>query len=181
MLKSGLAIIGASALAFTSTSAIASETLTPINSATLNAAGTSGPFGAVIAGQSSFTDQFTFNLDNSAFTNGQVGTVALFNLLNINFTSIFIDSVANSFTKTSNPGNPEQWSLVSPASLASGGHILYVNGNLVNGPGNASYSGTLNISAVPELGTWGLMLLGFGAVGIVMRSRRRRMALAEVA
>jgi hypothetical protein len=174
-------ILAGTALALGSTAASASETLTPINSATLNAAGTSGPFGSVIVGQSSFADQFAFTLNNASFANGQVSTIQLFSLLNINFTSIYIDTVANSYTKTSTDPNPEAWGLIVPATLGAGAHTLFVNGNLVNGPGNASYSATLNIAPVPEPGTWALMLLGFGAIGFAMRGRGRRLVLAQAA
>ena len=180
-----LGILAGTALAFGATAANATETLTPINSTVLNAAGTSGPFGAVIVNQSGFTDQFTFHLDSNVFLNGQVGTISLFNLLNINFSTIYVDSIGNAFNKTSGPGDPEQWALTSPLTLSGGAgaigdHILYVNGSLVNGPGNASYSGTLNIAPVPEPATWALMLLGFGGIGMAMR-RRRRPALAQLA
>jgi len=56
------------------------------------------------------------------------------------------------------------------------------------------YSGTLatagNVSgpasfytqaAVPEPATWGLMLLGFGGMGLIMRRRRRDVRLAQIA
>jgi PEP-CTERM motif len=38
--------------------------------------------------------------------------------------------------------------------------------------------GAITFSAAPEPATWGLMLLGFGGLGAVMRSRRRRALLA---
>jgi hypothetical protein len=181
MRKLVLSLVGATALACGATAANAAETLTPINSSILNSAGTSGPFGAVIVGQSSFTDSFAFTLNNAMNTNGQVSTISLFNLLNINFTSIYIDvnDLAHSYTKTSNDPSPETWAL-APIGLSSGAHTLFVNGNLANGPGNASYSATLNIAPVPEPATWALMLLGFGGIGLAMRSRRRP-ALAQIA
>ena len=37
------------------------------------------------------------------------------------------------------------------------------------------------ILAVPEPASWALMLLGFGAMGVTMRARRRRTVLAQVA
>ena len=40
-------------------------------------------------------------------------------------------------------------------------------------PGSTSYvSATSSIAAVPEPATWGMMLLGFGALGAAMRRRR---------
>jgi hypothetical protein len=33
-------------------------------------------------------------------------------------------------------------------------------------------------TAVPEPSTWALMILGFGSVGTMLRSRRRRLAFA---
>ena len=176
-----LGLVAGTALALGSTAASAAETITPINSAVLNAAGTSGPFGSTIVGQSSFNDSFLFHLDNNVMLDGQVGTIALFNLLNINFSSIYVDSVGNAFVKTSTDPGPEQWALTTPLTLSAGDHTLFVNGNLANGPGNASYAGTLNLgAAVPEPATWGLMLLGFGGIGMALR-RRRRPALAQIA
>ena len=43
--------------------------------------------------------------------------------------------------------------------------------------GGAVNPATINVSAVPEPATWGLMLLGFGAIGYSMR-RRGKMELA---
>lgn len=41
--------------------------------------------------------------------------------------------------------------------------------------------GTAAIAAVPEPGTWALMLLGFGAVGSQMRRQRRRSQIMQLA
>lgn len=47
--------------------------------------------------------------------------------------------------------------------------------------GNGSYGGNATFTpAVPEPATWAMMLLGFGAIGFSMRSRRRPM-LAQLA
>ena len=51
--------------------------------------------------------------------------------------------------------------------------------NFTGGAGS-NFNGTANITAVPEPATWGMMLLGFLGVGMVMR-RRRNPALAQLA
>jgi hypothetical protein len=50
-------------------------------------------------------------------------------------------------------------------------------------PGQLPYSwqelsGTLNLPAIPEPATWGMMLLGFGAVGAASRRERRQVRIA---
>ena len=59
--------------------------------------------------------------------------------------------------------------------LADGSYTLTFVGR-----GSGSFGGAVAFSAVPEPSTWGMMLLGFGAVGFAMR-RRRRPALLQVA
>jgi hypothetical protein len=59
--------------------------------------------------------------------------------------------------------------------LADGSYTLTFVGN-----GSGSFGGAVAFSAGPEPATWGMMLLGFGAVGFAMR-RRRRPALLQVA
>lgn len=44
--------------------------------------------------------------------------------------------------------------------------------NFTGGNGS-NFNGTANLTAVPEPATWGLMLLGFGAMGGMLRTRRR--------
>lgn len=47
--------------------------------------------------------------------------------------------------------------------------------NFTGGNGS-NFNGTANLTAVPEPATWGLMLLGFGAMGGMLRTRRRTTA-----
>ena len=64
-------------------------------------------------------------------------------------------------------------------NLAAGDYRLTINGI---SPNSGSFTGNVRITtgAVPEPGTWALMLLGFGAVGFAMR-RQRRPVLAQLA
>jgi hypothetical protein len=48
----------------------------------------------------------------------------------------------------------------------------------VNGSGSAVGN---PVAAVPEPSTWGLMLVGFGAIGVSMRRKRRTAPLAQIA
>jgi hypothetical protein len=43
-----------------------------------------------------------------------------------------------------------------------------------------SFTGNIRIAAVPEPATWAMMIVGFGAMGVSLR-RRRRQVLAQVA
>jgi len=62
-------------------------------------------------------------------------------------------------------------------NLGAGTYTLHLEGTST---GNGSFGGNVAFTAVPEPATWGMMLLGFGAVGFAMR-RRRRPALLQVA
>ena len=61
-------------------------------------------------------------------------------------------------------------------------HNLYVNwqGLSFTDTTVVSLNVAFGAAAVPEPGTWAMMLLGFGAVGFSMR-RRRRPALVQIA
>lgn len=171
-------LAGAAALASASVANAASvitgptpSTLTPPSSALFGANVTGGP--------TAINDTFTFNIaGTSGLTDAQVSTLLLNGSQNINFSSITLDGIY-AFAKTSTDPSPETWALLSPVVLGIGSHTINVMGNLI-GP-NGSYSGTINVqTAVPEPATWAFMLLGFGAMGLAIR-RRRRPVLAQVA
>ena len=67
--------------------------------------------------------------------------------------------------------------------LTQGGVVDFVV-NRVGSPGGRSYGNdstglALTVSgAVPESATWGLMIMGFGGVGAMLRSSRRRTVAA---
>ena len=130
-----------------------------------------------------FTDNFVIDLTNNSLTNGGLISVSLGGGNNIDFTcqacSVRLDSTLFSLMST---GTLDVFTL-NPTLLTTGLHTLSVTGNIVTGP-SASYSGTINFNtpAVPEPGTWAMMLLGFGGVGLMMRRRRRQApAFAQIA
>lgn len=173
-------IAGAAALASASVANAASVVTGPVPSVLTPPA--SAIFGAnITGGPTSFNDTFTFSVAGSpGSADAQVSTILLNGSQNINFSSITLDG--NAFVKTSADGTtspiPETWALLNPVLVGIGTHTINVMGNLI-GP-NGSYSGTLNVQAVPEPATWAMMLLGFGAMGLAIR-RRRRPVLAQLA
>jgi hypothetical protein len=182
MRKSVLAALAAGALALTAgaTSANAASVVTGVTPSSL-APPASALFGATVTGtagtDTAINDSFTFNLMNGpALTDSQVSTILL-GANDIDFTSITLDSVY-AFMQTSFDPGTETWALMPGVVLNDGMHTIHVVGTLHGVTG--SYSGTLNVAAVPEPATWAMMLLGFGAMGVVFR-RRRQPVLAQIA
>jgi len=68
------------------------------------------------------------------------------------------------------------WTSQSFNIVTSGGALTFSE----NGPAN--YQGNIldnvSLSAVPEPATWAMMIIGFGAVGTMVRASRRRQAFA---
>jgi len=61
--------------------------------------------------------------------------------------------------------------------LGAGTYTLHLEGTST---GDGAFGGNVAFVAVPEPATWGMMLLGFGAIGFAIR-RRRRPALMQIA
>lgn len=120
----------------------------------------------------SFTDTGTFTTPDGF--NTVTGTISTaFNMMdpatNIDFTSVLLNG--SPFTLTPN-GTFEFGSLPLNLIVPGGTNTLTVNGTTT---GNAAYSGTLTFgmrSALPEPGTWAMMLLGFGMIGAGMRRKK---------
>jgi hypothetical protein len=110
-----------------------------------------------------FNDRIEFDVNSSGiadvgilyfeFVTGISNLTATFNGAPINFTKVTSDLYSGGI-KT---------------SIVPGTQIITVGGTS-NGP-TSSYSGTLKFSAVPEAGTWLMMIAGIGFAGFALRRR----------
>lgn len=114
----------------------------------------------------------------------------------------FIYSGANVPLGGSDPLSGANWAYTSstlngPAALASPYFTGYLHGDWCNGVGSNCNFGELpwngdgvnetlvvrlaQVAGVPEPATWAMMLLGFGAMGVSLRRRRRTQTLLQEA
>ena len=162
----------------TAAAAAALATAAPASAATtinlVPIAGTlTGAFGNANPARSG-TDLYNFTVPTSGDLYGFVGSLGLkITLTNLDFTSVTLDGI--SFDKISS-GIFELQTIAQ--SIGAGSHTLsigYKNAQLFS-----SYGGVISFTpiaaGVPEPATWGLMILGFGAVAGAMRYKRRGQA-----
>lgn len=128
-----------------------------------------------------FIDTYFFEVFSNGLGSGSVSTstARLFSRLDLDILSVFVNDVEVKGTKTKfGNGETETFALANvPISL--GVNFIRITGL---SRGNGSYGGNLTFSpAVPETGTWAMMIIGFGAVGAAMRYRRRSTKAAYAA
>jgi hypothetical protein len=120
----------------------------------------------------SFTDTFTFTPDLGGFVSASLITIGGFAAADLDFLSASI----NGTPLTLSSSGSGEFALLDLTSL-TGPLVLTVTGtagpSFEAGAGvNASYAGTLNVTAIPEPGTLALAMAGLGVVGFLSRRRR---------
>ena len=152
--------LAAAALTAVATPAMATQTIV--------ITGPSGTFGDdSVTLQGLFTETFNFltpvgyNLTNASISTSAAGGN------NINFTSVLLNGTAFTLTPT---GVFEFGTLSNFGLIPGANNTITVNGT---NTGDTSFAGSLVFAAVPEPATWGMMLLGFGVMGVSLRRRRR--------
>jgi hypothetical protein len=187
MRKTLIALAGATALAISST---ASAAVTVTSSTNLNDPNPADPanvqtnggittinFGQNPVATPTFTGSFTFNNDVS-----NLYTIVLqSSTTGVTFTSAVISGGSCTVATCTLSPFPDSTSLkLANALLTVGTYTFSFTGNNTSASGTLTGNATIS-AALPEPGTWGMMILGFGAVGMAMRGRRRRTVLAQVA
>jgi len=116
-----------------------------------------------------FTDTITFANMSDVFASASIVTVSLGAGQNIDFTSAMLGTTPLTLVVN----GPAEFGFVGSAGPFSGDIVLTVMGTTNAGGGkNSTYSGTLNVTPVPEPETYALMLAGLGAIGFMARRRR---------
>ena len=186
-----LGILAGTALALGSTAANASVTVGGTGSSCTGGGCAAGTSAAVVTENVLYPNKVEFDDTNvsagtqTAYFNFFVdptllgtfsATVATFPVSTVTLLELLTggtSSTPGSTLLTSTPGTQLTWGNLT----ANTWYTFRYTANMQTG---GNISGVANFYPVPEPGTWALMLLGFGGIGVAMR-RRRRPALAQVA
>lgn len=135
--------------------------------------GGSGFFGATRAG--AFNDNFIFSFGSASTASSAVSSINLGGLQDVSFTSVNLTTGAGFTTVVATFNNVMSGAIelrtltTSPTLTAGVQYAISVIGTASGG--NGSYSGTVNVSPIPEPETYALMLAGLVAGGFLSRRR----------
>jgi len=120
-----------------------------------------------------FVDTYSFSLAGSTYLLNAVAGSTKSGDQNLDFTSVLIKYAAGPtvayFDGNLGTDDVEVYALTN-LMLDPGNYELVLSGS--NSPTQASYSGNLALSAVPEPETYAMMLAGLSAIGFLARRRK---------
>lgn len=121
-----------------------------------------------------FTDMFTFTIGANGLGSGSIATSSAGGPTSVNFSSVVFNNGTTNYAVTIAGG---LGSLSGIPITAGTLNTLTVMGT---GGGNGSYGGNLSFvaDAVPEPATWALLMLGFGAMGLMIRRRKQQTSVS---
>jgi hypothetical protein len=122
-----------------------------------------------------FNEFLTFTTDVAGMLSIRVETTATSAANNVTFSNVILTGtgLGAGVSLAQVLADPNDTFIRNMISVGAGTYTLNIQGT--PGTASGSFSGTVafsSVAAVPEPGTWALMLLGFGAVGFSMRRRR---------
>lgn len=123
-------------------------------------------------GPGTSTESFGFTVDLPSYVSASAITISLPPISDFDFTSVTLDgtSFTNLGTVTVGGTEVESWAL-GQTLINPGTHFLTVSG-VSDGLKGGAFSGTINVSPIPEPETYALMLGGLGVVGFLARRRK---------
>jgi hypothetical protein len=129
-------------------------------------------FGASHKG--AFTDTFTFTAaDTAGLTDLSFFNLAYTVAQSVDFTSATINGVTVPVLNATPPGTVPHYSFggIPPTFFSGGNLVLTISGT--SSALGGSYSGIINLSAVPEPATYGMMMGGLAMLGFMARRRKQ--------
>lgn len=161
-------LVLAAMLAVSSGAVLAEDLNQNVSMATSGLGSYTAHFGADHNFAGAFTDIFVFNpAVGASFANAVIQSVSLFGSADLNLTSVSLNGNPLSLI----PSGGYEFGLLTPVPV-SGVLTMTVIGTTLTP--SASYSGDINVIAVPEPETYGMLLAGLGILGLLARRQKGR-------
>nr|WP_314445824.1 FxDxF family PEP-CTERM protein [uncultured Sphingomonas sp.] len=131
-----------------------------------------------------FNELLTFTTDVAGMLSIILSSTSTSALDDTDFSGVFLTGtgITSPLSISEVLADPNETRALNNFQVAAGTYTLNIQGR--PGTQNGAFGGNVafqSMAAVPEPGTWAMMLLGFGAVGFSMRRRRRGTHLYQAA
>jgi len=142
----------------------------------INDGSISALFGRNGVAAGTYSDSFNFFIDQNGLGSGSITTILAglpMSSTDLDFTSVIFNNGMMDYVVDTTTGTTEQGGLANIPITFGTENSLTVN---YLSRGNGAYGGTLAFTpaAVPEPASWAMLLIGFGALGSVVRRRKQQ-------